>query len=216
MFSPRRGFVVFAMLFLGSVSCAVPAIGGPVDSTTIMQPGDLELPGQAPEIIAAIGQFRRGDRESALKSLEAAAKTDPELPPPRVMLARMLLFDREVDAARKLLEEVASQQPGYLGTYALFGNLAMAEGRISDAQAQYEKVLRLAEESKDKSDRQRLEIRGWSGLASVAEARRDWTTATGALRHCLERDPANGSARQRLARALFSSGEVDLAISEIE
>ncbi|MCY2964735.1 MAG: tetratricopeptide repeat protein [Planctomycetota bacterium] len=115
LISPRHVVLVLGMLFLVPV---VPTVGGPVDSTTVMQPGDLDLPGQAPGIIAAIGQFRRGDRESALKSLEAAAKSDPELPPPKIMLARMHLFNREIDANGRQTQLLAAIVCRQLADYA--------------------------------------------------------------------------------------------------
>ncbi|MFN0052658.1 MAG: tetratricopeptide repeat protein, partial [Planctomycetales bacterium] len=88
--------------------------------------------------------------------------------------------------------------------------------RLADAQALYEKVRLLADETPlPASERQRYRIRGWAGVAAVAEVRRQWQTARDALQQWLELEPKAGSARQRLARAIFHLGQTEEALAEL-
>ncbi|MFN0052110.1 MAG: tetratricopeptide repeat protein, partial [Planctomycetales bacterium] len=145
------------------------ALGGIVSNEMELTPQAIELSDRIPEINQAMRRFRKGDRAGALQTLELATRSHPELPPAKIMLARMLLFSSRVAEARQLLEQAAAEHPDHPGSFALFGNLALNEGRLADAQALYEKVRLLADETPlPASERQRYRIRGWAGVAAVA------------------------------------------------
>jgi cellulose synthase operon protein C len=150
------------------------------------------------ELHAAIDQFRAGKFDEALASLEAAVEKRPELPPARLMLARLFLAGGQIPQARLALEQVAAAQPDVPELYLIFGDLALAEGRLSDAALNFQRAATLVGQ---KNTPPRWQAQ--AGLAAIAEAREDWTAAETALSAWLTMEPKNGPARQRLGRALF-------------
>ncbi|MBS0266655.1 MAG: tetratricopeptide repeat protein [Planctomycetes bacterium] len=177
----------------------------------------LDLPVKSPEVQTAIGLYQRGDRQRALEALQLACQQDKTLPPPPIMLARMLLFDGRLTEARPLLENSAREFPQFPGTFALLGNIALHEGRIAEAEALYEKVVRLAKEGSFAAEQKtQYASRGFAGLAAVAEIRRDWTSAKAALNSWLQIGPASAQARYRLGRALYHLGDRKNAILQLK
>ncbi|MEJ7637648.1 MAG: tetratricopeptide repeat protein, partial [Singulisphaera sp.] len=145
---------------------------------------------------------KRGEERQALEALAAAVKKDPKLPPAKLMLARILLAAGKSPRGRVVLEEAVVEGPRHPGGYVLFGNIALAEGRLTDAQLQYEKAQSLTSAA-TLSEPQKREMltQSAAGLAAVAERRHDWASARTALTARLALDPADARARQRLARA---------------
>ena len=70
----------------------------------------------APKKIEAIDQgiacFRRREYEQALEFLQSACKQHPDLPPARVMLARLYLADGQAAPARSAFDKAADEHPG--------------------------------------------------------------------------------------------------------
>lgn len=191
------------------------------------QPSTSAVPAQAvakPEaeadsdIQAAVEQFRQGNLGGSLEALQKARDANPALPPARLMLARLLLNVDEIPIARGLLEDVAAEDPGYPATYALFGNIALSEGRLSDAQLNFEKALAVAPDAASLTEDEREETlsQAISGLAAVAERRQDWEAARAALEELVGRRPEDGPARQRLGRSLFFLDRADEALARFE
>lgn len=156
------------------------------------------------ELDKALESFQRREYEQALIVLQAATKAYPELPPARLMMARLFLAHNQLPLGRAALEQAAVESPAYPGIYNGFGALALAEGRLTDAFLHFDKAASLAT-SGPWTDRQGafFLLQSHAGLATVAEGRKDWATAHAALAAWLEREPTNGQARQRLARALL-------------
>jgi tetratricopeptide (TPR) repeat protein len=185
----------------------------PVDSR---MGDDLGVAPGIPQVDEAIKRFQQGDPDAALRSLEAARKAHPELPPPKYMLARLQFVNQRVSEAIASLEQAAAEEPDFPGTYLLFGNLALGQDRVTDAVVHYENALRLAERGTLSADQKsQLVLQAQQGRAAIAERRRDWSTARDALTAWLELDPANGQARQRLAHALYRLNEQAAALREL-
>lgn len=152
----------------------------------------------------ALGRFREGKIDDCLRLLRSAAWLQPELPPGRLMLARLFLGANRIPEARANLEQTAAEHPDDPGTYLSFGQLALAEGRLTDALLHFDKAQTLAaSKSVGEQARRYVQIQGSAGRAAVAERRQDWETARLALEAWLKLEPKNGKARQRLGRALF-------------
>src|SRR5204863_2251546 len=66
-----------------------------------------------------------------------AKKNDDSLPPGELLLARLLIAVNNIAQGRQLLDRVASQHPDTPEVYLLLGNLALGEGRLTDAFLQY-------------------------------------------------------------------------------
>jgi tetratricopeptide (TPR) repeat protein len=168
------------------------------------------------ELNAAVTSYHQGDVPQALAKLTAAHKAAPQLPPPRLMLARLMLAAQQWAPGRSVLEQLAISEPGEPGLYLAFAELALQEKRVSDAQLQLRQAWQETEAAKKlpASRRQWLRCRVRAGLAAVAEARQQWELAHGHLEACLKLEPDGVAYRRRLARALFALGETAQAYDQ--
>lgn len=85
-------------------------------------------------------QFQAGKLEECFERLQSAKKTQANLPPARLMFARLFLAANRIGDARAQLEQAAASAPEYPGVYLTFGNLALAEGRLTDADVHFHKA----------------------------------------------------------------------------
>ena len=160
------------------------------------------------ELEQAFFAFQKRDYESCLELLRVARKKEPDLPPARLMLARFFLSQNQVAEGRAALEQAAAETPQYPAIYLTFGNLALADGHVTDALVHFEKAQRLADDGQWSQVRRRPFLAlAHNGLAAVAERRKDWSSARIHLAAWLDVEPTSVEARQRLARALFALGK---------
>lgn len=173
--------------------------------------------GAIAELARAEEQFEKGEQDLALKTLQEAVKRFPELPPARFMLAMHFLNANQISQGRIWLEHAAAEAPNHADVHVVFGELALAEGRISDAKLQFQHAEAVATQAAWPPERIRAVRRSCqAGLATVAEARQDWDSARKHLGAWLELEPKQGQARQRLANALFSLGMIDESYAELQ
>lgn len=164
--------------------------------------------------VTAFAQGRFGD---CFEILTAMAQQDSTLPPARLMLARLHLAAGQLAPGRAVLEQAAAEAPDYPGIHLTFGQLAVAEGRVTDALLHFEKASSLGQAADlRETTKQYVAAQASAGRAAVAEARQDWETARIHLLSVLEHDPHNGHARQRLGRALFLSSKPRESYEQIE
>lgn len=165
----------------------------------------------------AIAAFRQGRFDTALESLEKTSKSYTRLPPPKVMLAILLLEVRRNADARNVLEQAHMDAGNDPTLYRVFGDLARAEGRLTDAYVHYEKAWRLARDAKW-TDKQKNHFRRYCvlGMSSVHEARGEWDTAQRYLEEALKIESDDVEARRRLALALFSVGDSAGAYQQLQ
>lgn len=169
------------------------------------------------ELDQAVERFRQRDYEPAFNLLREATRKYPALPPARLMLARLFLANNQIPLGRAALETASVEAPKYPGVYLVFGDLAVSEGRLTDALVHYERAATLAR-SEQWTEKQRgfFLTQYHAGMASVAEARNGWSAARTSLAAWLELQPESAQARQRLARALFHLDQTAEAQQELE
>jgi Tfp pilus assembly protein PilF len=154
------------------------------------------------DIETAITLFNRGLAGDALKLLEAAKEKDSRLAPAEVMMAKLWLSSKNGNAARASLENAVKNHPDDPEAFIAFGEIAFSQGRVSDAQALFEKGQSLGEEyARNQKRKRNLRIRCYSGLTAVAESRNQWPEAEAILGEWIKTDPDNTNPYQRLARA---------------
>lgn len=169
----------------------------------------------APRLQEAIKCFEQGQIDRCFDLLKAATETQVNLPPARLMLARLFLSRNRVQEGRANLEQVAAENPEYHGTYLTLGHLALADGRLAEALVNFEKAALLSSAGNWSEGLKRNVRRlSWAGRATVAERRGDWKSAEAALSAWLELEPTNGRARQRLARVLAELGKPAAAVRQ--
>lgn len=169
------------------------------------------------ELDPAMEKIRAGKLEEALELIKTQALKHPDWPPPRVLLARLLFAADQQQMGRRVLEQAAADSLDHPDVFLSLGTVALADGRLSDAQLNFIKARslvvggRFSEELAGRYQRESHE-----GLAAVAEGREDWKTAQAELLASLELEPKNGAIRQRLARMLFRQEKSDEAFAALE
>jgi tetratricopeptide (TPR) repeat protein len=169
------------------------------------------------ELDPAAQSFKRGDFETCLKQLGQVVKAHPELPPAQVLLAKLAFQNNQTALIRPALERASAEDPAHPEVYILFGNLALLEGRTTDAAIHFEKATALTSSQRwTARQRDNFERLCLQGNASVAEGRGDWKATRTALEGWLKLEPAHAAARQRLGRALFNLGQPEAAYEELK
>ncbi len=169
------------------------------------------------EFDSAMEKVREGKLDDALELIKTRSIKHPEWPPARIILARLLFASDQQPMARRALEQAAVDSSDHPEVFLTMGNLALAEGRLSDAQLNFIKARSLVGGGRFRDDiAGKYQRESHDGLAAVAEGRDDWKTAQAELLASLELEPKNGSTRQKLARTLFRMDKTDEAFSMLE
>ena len=224
-FAPRIGVVLAALLIIHSEPKSLAAAPieetGRADVEGLSDADDGAIVPDAPEGLAEINAARaalaEGDIESCRNKLRAAYAKSPNLPPPKLMLARLMLGAGQIRLGRQLLEEVAQSHPNHPDLYLLFGKLALADGHATDAALHFEKALSLAIPT-NWNDGQRAFLKRacLEGQTSVAERRGDWDEAADLYQQQIEARPKDANLRDRFAMVLFQAGEDDRAFEQFD
>jgi tetratricopeptide (TPR) repeat protein len=161
-------------------------------------------PQDYPLVRSSIDLLKRGDFVGARKVLLDACKQDPKLPPADLLLAKMLLSLGDATSGRNALESAVAQNPNDPDAYVLLGELALGERRWTEAELLFARSVELAENVKDNTFRHSgVNARCFSGLATVAESRGNWTEAEQWMLKWTKLEPKSMFAQVRLARAIF-------------
>lgn len=175
------------------------------------------LPNGVAAVDAAIKSFEKGDYDACLAELAKAAKANPGLPPAHALFAKLAFMTHRNGLARSALELAAREDRKHPEVYLLFANLALLEGRQTDAAVHLEKAATLSAESRWTAEqRTRFERMIHQGEAMVAEARGDGEGMRAALAAWLRIDPTNAAVRRQLGIALFGLGRREEGRKEIE
>jgi len=165
------------------------------------------------EVEDAAALFNKQDYNGAFKQLQEAEKTHPELSPAEVIMAQFFFQAWQqtgqqnanlILTMRNWLEKGVQQSPDDPEAYLVLGEIALQEGRVTEADLLYNKAASLMATFKGNAKRkQGLQPRILGGQAAVAEAHQDWGGAQKLLEAWLKLDAKNANIMQRLARALF-------------
>ncbi len=165
----------------------------------------------------ATKSFQAGDFETCLKQLSHAVRAQPELPPAHALFAELASQNDQVALMRPALERAFGEDPAHPRVFVLFGDLALREGRWTDAALHFAKATVLASAPRwTAAQRDQFERLCLQGQAAVAEGRGDWKAAKAALDDWLKLEPADARARQRLGKALFRLDQWDAAYRELK
>ncbi|MCA9241854.1 MAG: tetratricopeptide repeat protein [Planctomycetales bacterium] len=137
--------------------------------------------------------------------------------PPEVLLANMYFSVDQTALGRESLEKAAVSYPTDPEPHLIFGDIALREGRLSDALALYEVGGRLLKSYSGPSDRKRqLTYRTLVGLASVAENRGNFEDALKRWEAASKADPKNANAHFRLGIVLFNAGKPEESLAQLK
>ncbi len=174
MVSIRNAFRAVGMIVL--VGLALPA------SAQIPKETKKESPPEAPKLSAeqekAREAFLAGKLDEAVKALAAAAKNDPNIAPPKVILAQWSVQVQQGQQARILIEEAAAEDSTHPQVFLANAGFALNEGRITDAILSCSEALRHADSPRWNADRRKLFQRdARMGLVAAYERRGDLSSA---------------------------------------
>lgn len=163
------------------------------------------------DVAEAIQRFRNRDQLSARTFLERAVQKNSKLPPVGILLAKMQLLSGNSAGVRPALEQAVQEDSATdPEPYLLLAEEALAGQRTIEADALFDKAVRLiADYSSNAKRKRQFQIRAYRGSAIIAERRKNWEKAESDLRSWLEQDPDNAGAQQRLGQVLFQFQQND-------
>ena len=215
---PVRCRLFVALLALGWwIAAAWSTAGAGQEAKQEIKPPALGESDLGTAVAAAKAKIGEGRIDDALALISEKAAKHPEWPPPHLIMARLLFAANHTPQARRALEQAARLAPDHPEVYLMLGGLAIAEGRLSDARLNYERVLALAGSGRWDAERARAyRVEGLASLAAIAESWEDWTGVEARVNTWLQLDPKNGQARQRLGGALFKLGKEEDAFASLK
>ncbi len=162
----------------GPTTLALPSETGPTQAVEL----DQASRGLA-DVQSAIKSFEKRDFELCVQQLAQAWAAHPDLLPPHALFAKLAFLGNQGALIRPALERAVVEDGGHPEVFILFGNLALAEGRLTDAAVHFEKATALAAAPRWSAEqRDRFARLCHQGNALVAENRRDWKAARGRSR----------------------------------
>lgn len=166
-------------------------------------------------IAEGIVLFREGKGDDALKKFESARDADSSLPPADVLLARLCFAVNDQNFVRlglNVLNRAADKEPNAPEPYLMLGQLALLEGRLTDAYVLFEKANleldgKATKWSEDKLKTYKKNV--YAGRVSVCEQRQNWKQGETEVDHWLALDPQDPVALFRKGRLLFMQADKD-------
>lgn len=184
-----------------------------------------DLPGlDVPEEIRQLEEFQQaqqaflaGDLAECQEKLRQAHASHPQVSPPQLMLARFLLASGKIPPGRRMLEQFAATHGDHVEVHLLFGQLALHEGRITDAAVQFKSASNGQPPASWSDDQRRWLQEGclW-GMATVEQRRGNWSTASKLLGQLVETRPRDASLRDRWGQVLFHDGKQQQALDQFD
>jgi predicted Zn-dependent protease len=164
------------------------------------------------DVAAAVEQFNLGDAAGTRTLLTEAAGKLPELPPAETLLAQMYFLSGQAGAGRTTLEIAAAQTPADPEAYLVLANIALGEGRLTEAYLLYARGESLCA-AYDKNARRKhgMQVGACSGMSAAALRRERWDDAAAALTAWLTLDPKSVEAQSRLGRVQFHQNKLEEA-----
>ncbi len=194
-----------------------PPSGTSPSGTSTTQPQDSTTAPKDPDVEKAMEAFKKGDLKACLDILQDAAKRRPELPPAKLMLARICAEANLLQQSRNYLEQSAVENPDHPDIYITMGNIALSEGRLTDAYLHYREGMDVIKKGTwNDTQKKFVKLNCLAGMAAVAEGRATWDKANEYLKQAIDLEPKNGRLRQRYARSLFMIEKRDEAANEFE
>ncbi|HVU90274.1 MAG TPA: tetratricopeptide repeat protein [Pirellulales bacterium] len=170
-----------------------------------------------PEIEEAKQRLAKQDIEGALESFNAAAKAHSELPNGRVQLANVYFSINRPREARAQLEKGITDFPNDPETYLVMAEIALREGRWTDAGLLSERGVGLLKGFKGDADKKKdLMTRAFLGAAMTAQQHERWEDARKLLAELIKANPDSAAAHYRLGQVLFEMDKEKDAYAELQ
>jgi tetratricopeptide (TPR) repeat protein len=161
--------------------------------------------------------FVAGKFDDALKALQAAAKTNLSMAPPKVVLAQWCVETQQGQQARLLIEQAAAEDPTHPQVLLTNASFALAEGRITDTIMSCAAALQHADNPRWDAERKKtFQREARTGLVAAFDLRGDYASVKTHLLALLDADAKNAVLRQKLARANFLLNRPEDAFADLK
>jgi putative PEP-CTERM system TPR-repeat lipoprotein len=154
----------------------------------------------------AVARLAAGQNADAVKDLQTAVKEDPEAKRPQLLLVRYYLFNRNPDAALKVIGDMLRANPKDPVALNMKGVAYRAKNNATEAKAAFQAALAADPNYMPASQNlARLDVQG-----------KDFAAAEGRFKQVLARDAKNEAAMIELSRLALVRKKRDEAIKWLE
>lgn len=161
--------------------------------------------------------FQAGKLDDAIKHLQTAAKANPAMAPPKVVMSRWLLEANKGPEARVLLEQAATEDPEHPEVFLTNAAYAMREGRITDLILSAQAALAASNSPRwDAAAKKRFQRDARLALVTGYEARRDYNSARTHVAALVEAEPKNPQFLNARGRLNFLLNKPDDALTDLK
>jgi tetratricopeptide (TPR) repeat protein len=210
---PRRAAALILSFVLAAAAVGQP----PPPAQPQAKEKDKDKDKTPPEEQKALDAFRSGKVDEAYKILQAAAKANPDLDPPRLILSRWFLAANQGQQARVWLEQAAAEEPDHPAILLTNASYALGEGRVTDCILNCQAALGAIESTRWSAEmKRRVRREARLGLVTGLETRGNFEVARRHLIDLVESDPKNPEFRRRLGRANFMVNRADDAFQDFQ
>jgi putative PEP-CTERM system TPR-repeat lipoprotein len=166
----------------------------------------ISFDSKVPEYWLALArtEIAAGDRDGALKTINAAYVENPSDLQIATLLATVMMNNNDLDAAMIIAKELRRERPDDVAPIALEAEILARQGDLSRAAALYDSVISI--ENAPRFVARAYQLRDAAGLPDKRDP----------LTKYLEQNPLNTSVRIAVAQSYQLDGENDAAVSEYE
>jgi predicted Zn-dependent protease len=170
-----------------------------------------------PELDEARQKLAKQDLDGALDDFNAAAKAHADLPGGRILLAMAYFTANRPREGRAQLEKAVTETPNDPDAYLLMAEIALREGRWTDAALLSDKAIPLAKAFKGDAERKKdIGKRAYLNAAGAAKSQERWEDARKLLADLLKALPDSAVAHYRMGEALFELDKQKEAYAELQ
>ena len=181
-----------------------------------MVPGDVASGSETEKVLQdAISLFANRKPKEAKQRLQDYAAKNKNFPPVDLMTATLAYAINDAPSGKLLLEQAAVKNPDYPDIYFSFGQLALSQRRLTDADAQAEMALQKITGSTtfDQVQLNHFKERYYKIKYSTAKARGQWDKARGFVKELEAVSPQSTQTIVAKAELAFEDGDTDQATS---
>ena len=158
------------------------------------------------QLAIATSAMRRGDRDAAIKSIEAALKADPKLAAAHSFMATLWLVQKQPKRAGDEFKIAAELSPARSPERLRYAQFQIQSGAADEGVATLRGITNEAPDF----------VPAWFLLADIASGKKNYDEAQRFLNNIFNRDPDNLDAHILQARVRIAKEEIDKAIQGLE
>ncbi len=154
--------------------------------------------------LAAIEE-RQGDTKAMMQTLKLAAETNPNAIQPRILMARALFKENEIEQARLVLGDILEQQRKNPEVLTLVGELQLAAKEFANAKATFKQLTELQPEN---AELHFLLAKSYYGLGDIENFKKELSKSLALSENYIP-------AKIALSRIAMLEGDIDSAYNSL-